>query len=104
MCTLIVQISNTTFIITAFSHAHSYRVCVRVYLNGDGIGGVTHLSVFLVLMHGEFDTLLQWPFRQQVTVTLQGELLHYACGELPNFNTHTTENPFLENVVVGCGV
>ena len=86
MCTLIVQISNTTF---AFSHTHSYRVCVRVYLDGDGIGGATHLSVFLVLMHGEFDTLLQWPFEQQVTVTLQGELLHYA---LPNFNTHTIEN------------
>ncbi|XP_064396259.1 uncharacterized protein LOC135343196 [Halichondria panicea] len=51
-----------------------YRVCVRVYLNGDGIGGATHLSVFLVLMHGEFDTLLQWPFRQQVTVTLQDQL------------------------------
>ena len=49
-------------------------MCVRVYLDGDGIGRGTHLSVVLVLMHGEYDTLLQWPFRQQVTVTLQGEL------------------------------
>ncbi len=47
---------------------------MQVYLDGDGIGGATHLSVALVLMNGEFDTLLQWPFEQQVTVTIQGEL------------------------------
>ena len=63
-------------IITAFSHAHahSYRMCIQVYLNGDGIGRGTHLSVFFVPMHGEYGNGLQWPFGQQVTVTLQGEL------------------------------
>ncbi len=61
-------------------HAHyckcflsSYRMCVQVYLNGDGVGRGTHLSVFFVLMHGEYHTL-QSPFRQQVTIALQGKL------------------------------
>ncbi|XP_064396244.1 uncharacterized protein LOC135343189 [Halichondria panicea] len=48
-----------------------YRVCVRVYLDADGIGRGTHLSIVLVLMRGEYDTQLQSPFRQQVTVRLQ---------------------------------
>ena len=30
--------------------------------NGDGIGKGTHLSLFFVVMHGEFDNILQWPF------------------------------------------
>ncbi len=64
------------YVITAFSHTHSYRVCVRVYLDADGIGRGTHLSIVLVLMRGEYDTQLQSPFRQQVTVRLQGGLLH----------------------------
>ena len=38
-------------------------MCIQVYLNGDGIGRGTHLSVFFVLMNGEYGNGLQWPFR-----------------------------------------
>ncbi|XP_069500745.1 TNF receptor-associated factor 3-like [Ambystoma mexicanum] len=47
-----------------------YKMCARVYLNGDGIGKGTHLSAFFVLMKGEFDSLLPWPFQQKVTLSL----------------------------------
>ncbi|XP_021519715.1 TNF receptor-associated factor 5 isoform X1 [Meriones unguiculatus] len=47
-----------------------YRLCARAYLNGDGSGRGTHLSLYFVVMRGEFDSLLQWPFRQRVTLTL----------------------------------
>ena len=49
---------------------HGYRMCIRMYLNGDGSGKTTHISVFLVLMHSEQDNLLRWPFVQPVTFTL----------------------------------
>ena len=42
-------------------------MCIRAYLNGDGSGYKTHFSVFFVLMRGEFDPLLKWPFEYKVT-------------------------------------
>ena len=53
-----------------FTSPQGYRMCTRVYLNGDGIGKGTHISVFFVLMKSEHDNLLQWPFKQSVRFTL----------------------------------
>ncbi|OWF55411.1 TNF receptor-associated factor 3-like [Mizuhopecten yessoensis] len=53
-----------------YTSRYGYRMCARVYLNGDGNGKGTHLSVFFVVMKGDFDVLLEWPFRQQVTLML----------------------------------
>ena len=53
-----------------FTSPHGYRMCVRVYLNGDGMGKGTHISVFFVLMKSEHDCLLSWPFKQSVRFTL----------------------------------
>ena len=49
---------------------HGYKMCLRLYMDGDGSGRGTHLSFFLTLMRGEYDALLTWPFRQTVTLTL----------------------------------
>lgn len=53
-----------------FTSPHGYRMCVRTYLNGDGIGKGTHMSVFFVLMRSEHDNLLSYPFKQSVRFTL----------------------------------
>ena len=53
-----------------YSRPHGYRMCIRVYLNGDGSGSGTHLSVFFVLMQSKHDSSLRWPFTQPVTLTL----------------------------------
>ena len=53
-----------------YTSPHGYRMCVRVYLNGDGAGKGTHISVFFVLMRSEHDNLLTWPFKQSVKFTL----------------------------------
>ena len=53
-----------------YTSPHGYRMCIRVYLNGDGVGRGTHVSVFFVLMRSEHDSLLSWPFRQSVRFTL----------------------------------
>ncbi|XP_031572712.1 TNF receptor-associated factor 3-like isoform X1 [Actinia tenebrosa] len=49
---------------------YGYKVCGRLYPCGDGIGKDTHISLFFVVMKGEFDALLQWPFSQKVTFRL----------------------------------
>lgn len=53
-----------------FTSPHGYRMCIRAYLNGDGLGKGTHLSVFFVLMRSEHDSILPWPFKQTVRFTL----------------------------------
>ncbi|KAM6972483.1 TNF receptor-associated factor 5 [Aplochiton taeniatus] len=47
-----------------------YKLCLRAYLNGDGEGRGTHLSLYVVLMRGDFDPLLPWPFSQPVVLSL----------------------------------
>ena len=42
-------------------------MCLRMYLNGDGEGKGTHVSMFLVIMKGNFDALMPWPFARTVT-------------------------------------
>ena len=53
-----------------YTSPHGYRMCIRTYLNGDGIGKGTHISLFFVVMRSEHDSLLPWPFKQSVRFTL----------------------------------
>lgn len=55
---------------------HGYRMCVRVYLNGDGSGKGTYVSMFFVLMRSEHDDLLNFPFKQSVRFTLLNQANH----------------------------
>ena len=43
-----------------------YKMCMRCYLNGDGAGEGQFLSLFFVIMKGEYDALLLWPFNHKV--------------------------------------
>ncbi|KAK6488733.1 TNF receptor-associated factor 5-like [Huso huso] len=53
-----------------YTSRSGYRLCARAYLNGDGTGKRTHLSLYVVMMRGEFDSLLPWPFEQSVTLMI----------------------------------
>ena len=53
-----------------YTSPQGYKMCLRVYLNGDGIGKNSHMSLFFVIMKGEFDNILQWPFTHKVTFKL----------------------------------
>ena len=61
-----------------YTSPHGYRMCIRVYLNGDGVGKGTHISVFFVLMRSEHDNLLTWPFKQTVRFTLINQVIPEA--------------------------
>ena len=49
---------------------YGYKMCARVYLNGDGIGKGNFVSLFFVIMKGEHDDLLIWPFRNKVNFVI----------------------------------
>ena len=53
-----------------YSHIGGYKMCLRIQPNGWGSGEGTHVGVSLVMMRGEFDNHLQWPFRGEVKVQL----------------------------------
>ena len=51
-----------------YTGRHGYKMCARIYLNGDGMGKRTHISLFFVVMRGNYDALMNWPFRQKVSL------------------------------------
>ena len=53
-----------------YTSRFGYKMCARIYLNGDGMGKGTHVSLFFVVMKGDYDALLKWPFTQKVTMIL----------------------------------
>ena len=89
-----------------YTSRHGYKVCARVYLNGDGTGKNTHLSVFFVVMRSEFDALVPWPFRQKVTLTLLDQSpakRHVSDTFQPDVRSSSFQRPTSEmNIASGC--
>ncbi len=56
-----------------YSHPKGYKMRFQIYPNGFDSGLNTHLSMFVVIMRGEFDDTLQWPFTGRVTIDM------YSC-------------------------
>ena len=53
-----------------YTSQFGYKTCARIYMNGDGFGKNTHISLFFVVMKGDFDALLPWPFEKNITMML----------------------------------
>ena len=56
-----------------YTSRHGYKMCMRAYFNGEGTGHGTHISLFFVLMRGEFDMRLSWPFKHEVSLILMDQ-------------------------------
>ncbi|XP_044045280.1 TNF receptor-associated factor 5 isoform X5 [Siniperca chuatsi] len=84
-----------------------YKMAAKVYLNGDGEGRGTHLSLYVVLMPGDFDALLPWPFRQTVSLFVldqSGAGNHRSLSFRPDPTSKSFQRPAAEsvsNVAVG---
>ncbi|KAM6940971.1 TNF receptor-associated factor 5 [Lycodopsis pacificus] len=84
-----------------------YKMASRVYLNGDGEGRGTHLSLYVVLMPGDFDALLPWPFKQTVSLSVldqSGAANHRSLSFRPDPASKSFQRPAAEsasNVAVG---
>ena len=88
-----------------YTDQYGYKMCARVYLNGDGAGKSTHVSLFLVILRGEHDALLNWPFRHKVTFVLvdQSELKESVSDSFkPDPNSSSFRRPISEmNIASG---
>ena len=68
-----------------------YKMCARLYLNGDGMGKGTHVSLFFVVMRGAYDALLKWPFRQKVCDLSDHVLRTLLLATNETRQSHTSE-------------
>ncbi|KAM4647127.1 TNF receptor-associated factor 1 [Amazona ochrocephala] len=88
-----------------YTAKYGYKVCLRVYLNGDGTGKGTHMSLFFVVMKGDYDALLPWPFRNKVTFMLldQNNREHVIDAFRPDLASASFQRPVNDmNIASGC--
>ena len=88
-----------------YTSRYGYKMCARIYLNGDSVGRGTHISVFFVVLRGEYDAILRWPFRQKVTFMLfdQDNVQHVIKAFRPDPNSPSFQRPRREtNIASGC--
>ncbi|XP_057684925.1 TNF receptor-associated factor 4-like isoform X2 [Corythoichthys intestinalis] len=53
-----------------YTHRYGYKLQVSAFLNGNGSGEGSHLSVYIRVLPGEYDNLLEWPFAYKVTFSI----------------------------------
>ena len=89
-----------------FTSEYGYKFCLRAYLDGDGLGRNTHLSVFIVLMKTDHDSILEWPFQKKVKFTLinqQNRKLDVTEKMVASKDSQSFQRPKNEmNVASGC--
>ncbi|TRZ01308.1 hypothetical protein DNTS_018636 [Danionella cerebrum] len=97
--------TDTVKEISFYTSKYGYKMCLRIYLNGDGTGRGTHLSLFFVVMRGTSDALLKWPFNQKVTLMLldQSNREHIIDAFRPDITSSSFQRPISEmNIASGC--
>ncbi|CAF4398838.1 unnamed protein product, partial [Didymodactylos carnosus] len=79
-----------------YSSSTDYKMCMRAYLNGDGNARRTHLSLFFVVMRGEYDAILKWPFHFKVTFCMfdqSGQQRHIIDSFRPDVKSNSFQIP-----------
>ena len=78
-----------------YTGTYGYKLKLSINPNGDGSGKNTHLSAFLIIMKGEYDGMLAWPFHQKVIFVLVDQ--QDNLEERDNVVMHFRANTKLEN-------
>ena len=79
-----------------YSAPNGYKMRARLYLHGDGNARRTHMSLFFLLMKGDYDALLQWPFSYKVTFCLfdqTGNNRHIIDSFRPDVKSNSFQRP-----------
>ncbi|CAF1083621.1 unnamed protein product [Didymodactylos carnosus] len=76
-----------------FSSPVGYKMKVTLYLNGDGEAHCKYMSLYFMIMQGEFDSILHWPFNFGVT---------FCLIDQSNQQRHITETFYPDSKSVVC--
>lgn len=92
-----------------YTSQYGYRVQASLFLNGNGGGENSHMSVYIKLLPGEYDSILRWPFKYTVSFTLldQADQRKDACNIVESFipdpNWKNFQRPSTEPDSLGFG-
>ena len=89
-----------------YTKQYEYKYCTRLYLQGDGMGRSTHVSLFFVVMKSEYDQLLNWPMQRKITLELINHV-NEAENVIESFVSNPRSSSFQRptnnmNVASGC--
>ena len=89
-----------------YTKQYEYKYCTRLYLQGDGMGRSTHVSLFFVVMKSEYDQLLTWPMQRRITFELINHV-NEAESVIESFISNPRSSSFQRpannmNVASGC--
>ena len=64
-----------------YTSLYGHKMCMRVNLNGVDSGLGRHVSLFVHMMQGEWDGILEWPFTGLITLSIldQSENGEFRC-------------------------
>ncbi len=78
-----------------YSHPKGYKICLQIYPNGFQNGVNTYMSLFVVILRGEFDDTLQWPFTGRVTIDMySNKSKHWTQIKVVNFKDHPKKREY----------
>ncbi|CAF3444999.1 unnamed protein product [Rotaria socialis] len=97
---------QTSILSPVFYSSHTgYKMRAKLFLFGDGNARRTHVSLFFVLMKGEYDAILKWPFQYKVTFCLldqTGNNRHIIDSFYPDVKSTSFQRPVDEaNIASG---
>ena len=86
-----------------FTSSTGYKLQASLFLNGNGGGQNTHMSLYIKLLPGEYDCILKWPFKHTISFTLLDQNMDRTAAvnvmesfipdqNWPNFNRPSTYN------------
>ena len=53
-----------------YTSRYGYKMSASLFLNGNGAGEGKYLSVYIKLLPGDFDNIIDWPFQLPISFTL----------------------------------
>ena len=86
-----------------FTSSTGYKLQASLFLNGNGGGQNTHMSLYIKVLPGEYDCILKWPFKHTISFTLLDQNMDRTAAvnvmesfipdqNWPNFNRPSTYN------------
>ncbi|CAF4645297.1 unnamed protein product [Rotaria sp. Silwood1] len=82
-----------------YTSKYGYKMSLKLYLNGDKSVRDTYLSVYITIMRGEYDSLLNWPFQYPITLCLYDRNLkqdHVVHTIKPDLDSDCFQQPKMD--------
>jgi hypothetical protein len=72
----VINMTKSVYSTPFYLFPHGYKMRLQLYLNGDSQARGTHMSLYVLLMRGDYDAYLKWPFHFKVRFTLLDQIQH----------------------------